>query len=128
MSHYFEQGKHASSLVRTTFRTFEKQNAVVGDTSAATPGGVRIGTAAITSRSMGTEHMETIADFLHRAVQISLTLQKEAGSKKLVDFTRVATEGNGEGRKELEALSEEVLKFATSFPLPGVPVSFYHAL
>ena len=100
------------------------QNAVVGDTSAATPGGVRIGTAAVTSRSMNVEHMATIAGFLDRAVQISLALQKEAGTKKLVDFVRVATEGNGEGKQQLEKLSDEVMKFATSFPLPGVPVSF----
>ena len=51
------------------------KNSVVGDVSAATPGGVRVGTAAVTSRSMGTNEMAIIADFLDRAVQISLKLQ-----------------------------------------------------
>ena len=59
------------------------KNAVTGDTSAATPGGVRIGTSALTSRSMKEAEMETVGAFLDRAVQIALKLQKEAGSKKL---------------------------------------------
>lgn len=51
---------------------------MVGDVSAATPGGVRVGTAAVTSRSMGVNEMAIIADFLDRAVQISLKLQVRA--------------------------------------------------
>lgn len=97
------------------------QNAVVGDTSAATPGGVRLGTPALTSRSMGPAEMTKVADFLHRAVQIALSLQKEAGSRLLKDFVRVATEGNGEGKRQLEELNKEVAAFAQSFPLPGIP-------
>jgi hypothetical protein len=99
-----------------------RQNAVVGDTSAATPGGVRIGTPALTSRSMGPEEMKIVADFLHRACQIALTLQKEAGSRLLKDFVRVATEGDGEGKKALEKLNGEVAEFAQRYPLPGIPV------
>lgn len=97
------------------------KNAVVGDKSAMVPGGVRVGTSALTSRSMKEAEMVKVAEFLDRAVQISLTLQKEAGSKLLKDFLRVATEGNGEGKQQLEALAKDVEKFATSFPLPGVP-------
>ncbi|WFC99411.1 glycine hydroxymethyltransferase [Malassezia yamatoensis] len=97
------------------------KNAVAGDTSAVVPGGVRIGTNALTSRSMNEKDMETVADFLHRVVQIAGTLQKEAGSKLLKDFMAKATEGDGEGRKQLQQLGEEVFQFATKFPLPGVP-------
>ena len=67
--------------------------------------------------------MKQVAEFLHRAVQISLILQKEAGSKLLKDFLRVATEGSGEGKQQLEALAKDVEAFATSFPLPGITVS-----
>lgn len=66
--------------------------------------------------------METVAEFLHRSVQIAITLQKEAGSRLLKDFVRVATEGDGEGKKALEQLNREVAEFAQSFPLPGIPV------
>lgn len=96
------------------------KNAVVGDTSALVPGGVRVGTSALTSRSMKEPEMEKVAEFLHRAVQISLTLQKDAGSKLLKDFLKQATEGSGEGRKQLEQLSKDVEQFAQEFPLPGI--------
>jgi glycine hydroxymethyltransferase len=96
------------------------KNAVSGDTSAQVPGGVRVGLAALTSRSMTEEHMEIVADFLHRAVQIALQAQKEAGTKLLKDFV-TAFSGNGEASQQLAALKKDVVEFATKFPLPGVP-------
>lgn len=42
------------------------KNAVHGDSSALVPGGVRLGTSALTSRSMGTTDFEKIAAFLDR--------------------------------------------------------------
>ncbi|KAL1663736.1 serine hydroxymethyltransferase-domain-containing protein [Schizophyllum commune] len=100
------------------------KNAVNGDTSAQTPGGIRLGTSALTSRDMTEEDIKVVAEFLHRAVQIALTLQKEAGSKKLVDFVRVATqkEEGKVGYEQVKALREEVRAFATKWPLPGVDV------
>ena len=96
------------------------KNAVSGDTSAVVPGGVRIGTGALTSRSMTEKDMETVGEFLHRAVQIAGVLQNEAGNKLLKDFVAKATTGDGEGRKQIEQLSADVQAFATKFPLPGV--------
>jgi hypothetical protein len=96
------------------------KNAVSGDTSAQVPGGVRVGLAALTSRSMTEEHMDIVADFLHRAVQIALQAQKEAGTKLLKDFV-TAYSGNGEASQQLAALKKDVVEFATKFPLPGVP-------
>ncbi|BGP27309.1 glycine hydroxymethyltransferase [Rhodotorula toruloides] len=98
------------------------KNSVPGDKSAATPGGVRIGSNALTSRSMKEGEMRQVADFLHRAVQIALGAQKEAGSKLIKDFERVL-KGDGEAAKQLKQLSEDVQAFATKFPLPGVPDS-----
>lgn len=97
------------------------KNAVAGDTSAVVPGGVRVGTAALTSRSMYEKDMEIVGEFLHRAVQIAGVLQKEAGSKLLKDFVAKATTGDGEGHKLVEQLKADVKAFATKFPLPGVP-------
>ena len=48
------------------------KNAVYGDTSALVPGGIRIGTPALTSRGLSEDHMVTIVDFLDRAVKIAL--------------------------------------------------------
>lgn len=69
--------------------------------------------------------VKQVAEFLHRAVQISLTLQKEAGSKLLKDFVRVAStpvEGCV-GHQQVKELKAEVEEFAKKFPLPGVDVA-----
>lgn len=99
------------------------KNAVSGDASAQTPGGIRLGTSALTSRDMKEEDIKTVASFLHRAVQLSLVLQKEAGSKLLKDFVRVATTDVGkQGHAQVKQLRSEVEEFASKFPLPGVDV------
>ncbi|KAJ2928455.1 hypothetical protein H1R20_g8610, partial [Candolleomyces eurysporus] len=98
------------------------KNAVSGDASAQVPGGIRLGTSALTSRDMREDDIKQVAEFLHRAVQISLVLQKEAGSKLLKDFARVATtpEEGKVGHQQVKALRDEVQAFAQKFPLPGV--------
>jgi glycine hydroxymethyltransferase len=101
------------------------ENAVSGDASAQVPGGIRLGTSALTSRDMKEADIKKVAEFLHRAVQLSLLLQKEAGSKLLKDFVRVATveEAGKEGYAKVRELRDEVSAFASTFPLPGVDVS-----
>lgn len=96
------------------------KNAVAGDTSALVPGGVRIGSSALTSRSMKEKDVEQVAEFLHRVVQISLKAQEKAGSKKLADFEKVY-QNDSEVAGEVKQLKEDVKNFCTSFPLPGVP-------
>lgn len=98
------------------------KNSVQGDKSAATPGGVRIGTSSLTSRSMREPEMVTVASFLARAVDLAVQAQKEAGTKQLADFLRVLN-GDGEVAKAVSQLHADVEKFATSYPLPGIPDS-----
>ena len=71
------------------------------------------------------DDIKVVADFLHRAVQISLVLQKEAGTKMLKDFVRVATkpEEGKVGHQQVADLGKEVRVFARRWPLPGVDVS-----
>ncbi|KAH7869091.1 serine hydroxymethyltransferase [Lentinula edodes] len=98
------------------------KNAVSGDASAQVPGGIRLGTSALTSRNMTEADIKVVADFLHRTVQLSLLLQKEAGTKMLKDFVRVATtqqEGK-QGFAQVKQLRDEVRAFASKWPLPGV--------
>merc|ERR1711937_855244 len=61
------------------------RNAVHGDVSALSPGGVRIGTPAMTTRGCTEADFATIADFIDRCIQICLKVQAEKG-KKLKDF------------------------------------------
>jgi glycine hydroxymethyltransferase len=79
----------------------------------------------LTSRDMREEDIKVVADFLHRTVQLSLLLQKEAGSKLLKDFVRVATtqEEGKEGFAQVKQLRDEVRTFAGKWPLPGVDVA-----
>merc|ERR1711934_716512 len=82
------------------------RNAVHGDASALSPGGVRIGTPAMTTRGCGADHWRQIAGFLDRCCQIALKVQAEKG-KKLKDF-----ETGLEGNADLLALRKEVETFA----------------
>ncbi|KAL7750514.1 glycine hydroxymethyltransferase shm1 [Sorochytrium milnesiophthora] len=93
------------------------KNAVHGDTSALTPGGVRLGTPALTSRSFKESDFVQVAEFLHRAVQIALRAQEQAGSKLIKDF--VAACSSGEIKQAVDQLRSEVEAFARSFPMPG---------
>ena len=62
------------------------KNTIVGDKSAVTPGGVRIGTPAITTRGYLEEDCREVARFLDEAVNLSIKLQARCGSKKLKAF------------------------------------------
>ncbi|KAK3808626.1 MAG: serine hydroxymethyltransferase [Benniella sp.] len=93
------------------------KNSVCGDVSAVTPGGVRLGTSALTSRSFKEDDFVKVGEFLHRVVQIALDVQKKTGSKLLKDFV-AALENN----TEIVQLRKEVEAFATTFPFPGFSV------
>merc|ERR1712187_464828 len=90
------------------------RNAVHGDASALSPGGVRIGTPAMTTRGCTTEDFKKVAEFLDRCLQIALQIQKENG-KKLKDF-----ENGLKNCKEIEALQKDVEAWAGSFGYPGI--------
>ena len=93
------------------------KNAVLGDKSALTPGGVRVGTPALTTRGLKESDFRQVADFLHEAVQLSLTIQASSG-KTLKDF-EVAVKASA----EVAALKKKVQKFITQFPMPGFDVA-----
>lgn len=48
------------------------KNAVFGDSSALSPGGVRVGAPAMTSRGLKEADFQKVGEFLMRAVQICL--------------------------------------------------------
>merc|ERR1712057_86103 len=57
------------------------RNAVHGDVSALSPGGVRIGTPCMTTRGCTPDDFKKIAGYLDRCCQIALAVQKEKGKK-----------------------------------------------
>jgi len=90
------------------------RNAVPGDVSALSPGGVRIGSPAMTTRGATPEDFKKIAGFLDRCLQITLKVQQEKG-KKLKDF-----ELGLPGNPDIEALKQEVHAWASGFGYPGL--------
>jgi len=89
------------------------KNCVPGDVSAITPGGVRIGAPALTTRKFVEADFEQIATFLHEALQVALKLQEKSGPK-LKDFVKLL-----EDDADAKELRGRVNKFAVGFPMPG---------
>lgn len=86
---------------------------IAGDKSAVAPGGVRLGTPALTSRGMKEGDMKVIAGFLDRASKIAVRIQDTVG-RQLVDFNKAAIVD-----EELLALGKEVKEFSEKFGIPG---------
>merc|ERR1712072_1368772 len=90
------------------------RNAVHGDASALSPGGVRIGSPAMTTRGCGAEEFKKIAEYLDRCLQIALKVQNEKG-KKLKDF-----EDGLKDNADIVALKKEVEEWTVGFGYPGI--------
>jgi glycine hydroxymethyltransferase len=102
------------------------KNTVPGDKSAMKPGGLRIGTPAMTTRGFQTEDFKRVADVVHRAVGITQKLDKDA-KKKAEDTgrknpTSVAAfkeyVGKGEDITDIIELRKEVEDWVSTFALP----------
>jgi len=89
------------------------KNSVYGDTSALNPGGIRIGTPALTTRGLVEKDFIKVGDFLNRCVFICQEIQEISG-KKLVDFKRVANENDSINEK-IQQLKSEINEFANGF-------------
>jgi glycine hydroxymethyltransferase len=90
------------------------KNALVGDKSALNPGGVRLGTPAMTTRGMKEAEMEVISGFLLRAIAIAKRIQGSVG-KQLKDFLPAL-----DADEEIKQVGEEVKAFASKYSIPGI--------
>ncbi|KAF8056339.1 SHM4 [Scenedesmus sp. PABB004] len=93
------------------------KNAVVGDVSAMNPGGVRIGTPAMTSRGLSEADFDTVAQLLHEVLQVATEVQESHG-RLLKDWVKGIT-----GNAKLAAIRQRVEAFASQFPMPGYDVA-----
>jgi glycine hydroxymethyltransferase len=93
------------------------KNTIPGDSSALVPGGIRIGTPALTSRGFTEEDFEKVAEFFDRAVDITQGIKKQTGTK-LKDF-KAALENGPSNYPELVQLQKDVVTFARQFPTIG---------
>jgi glycine hydroxymethyltransferase len=91
------------------------KNTVHGDKSALSPGGVRIGSPALTSRGFKEKEFEKIADLMDRVAKICIAVQA-AGGKSMPDFKDILKE---KFDSDIQALRKDVVQFASKFPMPG---------
>ena len=92
------------------------RNTLHGDKSALAPGGVRIGSPAMTSRGCVESDFVQIAQILNDAVLLAVDVQTAAGTgKKLAEFLQALSKE----KARISALRSQVQTFATSFGMPG---------
>ena len=93
------------------------KNAVPGDKSALTPGGIRIGAPAMTTRGLSEKDFRRIASYIDRSIKIAketqAALPKEANKQK--DFKVKVASGD---ITEINLLKKEISEWASLFPLP----------
>lgn len=102
------------------------KNTVPGDQSALKPGGLRMGTPAMTTRGFQPEDFKRVADVVHRAVGITQKLSKEARTKaeengrknpgSVAAFKEYVGEGND--ITDIVQLRKEVEDWVGTFALP----------
>jgi glycine hydroxymethyltransferase len=122
---------HILELVSIT----ANKNSLPGDMSAINPGGVRLGTPALTTRGLAEDDFDVVAGFLDRGCDIAIRVERIAKlevkakldenemSRKtnkvlLKDFQDVVS-SNQEIVGMITALRQDVEDFATPFFMPG---------
>ncbi|GFY99883.1 serine transhydroxymethyltransferase 1 [Actinidia rufa] len=94
------------------------KNTVPGDVSAMVPGGIRMGTPALTSRGFVEEDFAKVANFFDSAVKLAMKIKAETKGTKLKDF--VATmQSSVPIQSEIAKLRHEVEEYAKQFPTIG---------
>ncbi|XP_019461799.1 PREDICTED: serine hydroxymethyltransferase, mitochondrial-like isoform X2 [Lupinus angustifolius] len=97
------------------------KNTVPGDVSAMVPGGIRMGTPALTSRGFAEEDFKKVAEFFDEAVKLALQIKANAQGTKLKDFV-AALQSDAHIQSEIAKLRHEVEEYAKQFPTIGFEV------
>jgi len=108
-------GARVEKILDMSHITLNK-NSVPGDTSALVPGGIRIGSPAMTTRGMTEEDFVRVADLIDKGVNIAIDIKKKTEGGKLKDFKAYLEQND---IPEITALRAEVEAFANEFHMPG---------
>ncbi|XP_051119561.1 serine hydroxymethyltransferase 3, chloroplastic [Andrographis paniculata] len=96
------------------------KNSTPGDKSALVPGGIRIGSPAMTTRGFGEKEFVAVADFIDEGVQMALEAKKSVSGTKLQDFMNFVTSPDFPLLGKVKDLQSRVEALATQFPIPGL--------
>nr|GMD66724.1 serine hydroxymethyltransferase, mitochondrial-like [Ipomoea batatas] len=94
------------------------KNTVPGDVSAMVPGGIRMGTPALTSRGFVEDDFVKVAEFFDAAVKLALEIKAKTQGTKLKDFVTAMNSGSST-QSEIAKLRSEVEDYAKQFPTIG---------
>ncbi|KAF7240271.1 Serine hydroxymethyltransferase, mitochondrial [Varanus komodoensis] len=108
-------GARAERVLELVSITANK-NTCPGDKSALTPGGLRLGAPALTSRQFREADFHKVVEFIDKGIQIGLDVKKK--TSKLQDFKSFLLE-DPEMKQRLSDLRQQVETFARAFPMPG---------
>ncbi|KAG4141686.1 hypothetical protein ERO13_D06G088800v2 [Gossypium hirsutum] len=96
------------------------KNSVPGDKSALVPGGIRIGSPAMTTRGFTEKEFTAIADFIHEGVQITIEAKGLASGSKVQEFLKFVSSPDFPLTDKVSNLCSRVEALTTQFPIPGV--------
>lgn len=108
-------GARVESVCNQVSLTLNK-NSVPNDTSALVPGGIRLGSPALTSRGFLEDDFRKVVAFVDEAVKMALELQKR--TTKMKEFQDLLL-GDPEVKRKCLDLKARVNSFASKFPIPG---------
>ncbi|XP_022699824.1 serine hydroxymethyltransferase, cytosolic-like isoform X4 [Varroa jacobsoni] len=92
------------------------KNTVPGDKSALNPGGVRLGTPALTTRGLKDNDMKQVAKFIDEGITIALEIKTANNGTLLKD-----TFNQEPFKSTILAKQQEVEAYASKFFMPGIP-------
>ncbi|XP_013888960.1 serine hydroxymethyltransferase, mitochondrial isoform X2 [Austrofundulus limnaeus] len=108
-------GARAERVLELVSITANK-NTCPGDKSALTPGGLRLGTPALTSRQFKEADFEKVVDFIDEGIKIALEVKKKTGN--LATFKSFLLK-DPDTAVNIAELRQQVERFARPFPMPG---------
>ncbi|XP_031493949.1 serine hydroxymethyltransferase, mitochondrial-like [Nymphaea colorata] len=94
------------------------KNTVPGDVSAMVPGGIRMGTPALTSRGFMEEDFVKVAEYFDAAVKLAQKIKAAAKGTKLKDFL-ATIQTDAHFQSEIQKLRHDVEEYAKQFPTIG---------
>lgn len=108
---------------------YVNKNTLPADTSALNPGGVRLGTLAMTTRGVRCAGVREIAEFITRTVRVGQEIQtacahsgpNDTSSVKLKEFLEMAQREGFATR--LAQIRDEVHAFTADLPMPSPPMA-----
>lgn len=96
------------------------KNSVPGDKSALVPGGIRIGTPAMTTRGFKETDFTLTADYIDEGVQLAIKAKSCVKGTKLKDFMDFVVSPDFPLKESVSELRRKVQALTNQFPIPGV--------